>query len=228
MTTRILVVEDHAAFRQAIDAVCRLEDDLDVTGHAGRGDEAVVVARETPPDVALVDLDLPGGDGAGVVRVLQGELGVPCVVLTGLTDDVALGEAVEAGAAAVLHKSVEIADLLDALRTVAAGGSLLDPTLVSRWLQQLRARRDDLWRSRVTADALSPREQEVLERLAAGEGVPTMAAALGIREQTVETHLRNLRGKLGADSRLEAVLTAIRLGLVAPPDYPGSGSRRSG
>lgn len=227
MSTRILLVEDHAAFRQAIEAVCGLEPDLHVVGHAGRGDEAASVARASLPDVALVDLDLPGGAGADVVRELRGDLGLPCLVLTGLTDDVALGEAVEAGAAAVLHKSTEISELLAAVRTVAGGGTLLDPTLVSRWLQHLRDRRDDLWRSRVTADALSPREREVLERLAAGEAVAAMATSMGISEQTVETHLRNLRGKLGADSRLEAVLTALRLGLVPPPDYPGSGRPRS-
>lgn len=214
---RLLLVEDHASYRQAIEAVCQLEDDLVVVGHAARGDEAAEVAAACRPDVALVDLDLPGADGVAALRAIRASGQVACLVLTALTDDVVLGEAVEAGAAGVVHKSAEVGDLLDAVRAVASGANLLDPTLVTRWLQRLHETREGRWRSRVLSQALSPREHEVLRRLTAGQSVAVMAEDLGISVPTVETHLRNLRLKLGAESRLEAVITGLELGLVDPP-----------
>lgn len=225
MTVRILLVEDHAAFRQAIDAVCRLEDDLEVVGHVERGDAVVDALGPAAPDVVVVDLDLPGADGVAAIQAVHEHSDATCMVLTALTDDAALGAAVEAGVAAVLHKSVEIPELLDAIRRVADGANLLDPTLVSRWLRHLTASRSGAWQAQVTAEALSPREHDVLRRLVQGQSVRTMAEELGISAATVETHLRNLRGKLGATSRLDAVLVALRLGLVdAPAPYPESGT----
>lgn len=225
MTVRILLVEDHTAFRQAIDAVCRLEEDLEVVGHVERGDAVVDVLASANPDVVVVDLDLPGADGTTAIRAVHEHSTATCMVLTALTDDAALGAAVEAGVAAVLHKSIEIPELLDAIRRVAAGANLLDPVLVSRWLRQLSASRSSTWQAQVTAEALSPREHDVLHRLVQGQSVRSMADELGISDATVETHLRNLRGKLGASSRLDAVLVALRLGLVeAPPPYPESGT----
>lgn len=223
---RILLVEDHAAFRQAIEAVCRLECDLEVVGHVERGDEAGRVAAESSPDVVVVDLDLPGADGIVAIGDVHEVSDAVCMVLTGLTDDAALGAAVEAGVAAILHKSVEIPELLDAIRAVHDGANLLDPALTSRWLRHLGASRSGAWEARVTRDALSQREHDVLERLVHGQSVRVMARDLGITEATVETHLRNLRGKLGASSRLDAVLSALRLGLVDPPTTsPETGSR---
>lgn len=224
---RVLLVEDHAAFRQAIEAVCRLEGDMEVVGQVERGDEAGRVAAETSPDVVVVDLDLPGADGIVAIRDVHEASDAVCMVLTGLTDDAALGAAVEAGVAAILHKSVEIPELLEAIRALHDGANLLDPTLTSRWLRHLGASRSGAWEARVTRDALSQREHDVLQRLVEGQSVRVMARDLEITEATVETHLRNLRGKLGASSRLDAVLSALRLGLVDPPAAsPESGNRR--
>lgn len=227
MTTpiRLLLVEDHVTFRQAIDAVCQLEEDLDVVGHVDRGDLAGEAAATTRPDVVVVDLDLPGSDGAAAIRAVHEACDAACMVLTGLTDAAALGAAVEAGVSAVVHKSAEIPELLASIRAVAGGENLVDPVLASRWLRHLGAARSGAWEARVARDALSPREHEVLQRLVQGQSVRTMARSLEISEPTVETHLRNLRGKLGATNRLEAVLIALRLGLVdGPTHYPESGS----
>lgn len=222
---RILLVEDHAVFRQAIDAVCALEDDLLVVGHVDRGDLAGEAARDGDPDVVVIDLDLPGADGVAAIRAVHAACDAACMVLTGLTEDAALGAAVEAGVAAVLHKSADVPDLLAAIRAVAGGANLLDPALTSRWLRHLGASRSGAWEARITRDALSAREHDVLQRLVQGQSVRLMARDLGITEPTVETHLRNLRHKLGASSRLEAVLSALRLGLAEPPSaYPESGS----
>lgn len=220
---RVLLVEDHASLRQALEAVIALEDDLEVVGHVARGDLVEEAVDTSRPDVAVVDLDLPGASGIEVLEVLRDrDPPVTCLVLTALTDEPELGRAVEAGAAGVLHKSAEVPELLAAIRSVAGGANLLDPSLTSRWLRSLGRRRDDQWRARVTRDALSPREQEILVALAGGATVAAIAATLGIAADTVETHIRNLRGKLGASSRLEAVVIGLRLGLVEPPEGTGS------
>jgi two-component system response regulator DesR len=216
---RVLLVEDHTAFRQALESVFALESDLELVGQTDRGDGIVEVAAATSPDVAVVDLDLPGASGVDVVAALRTlDPAVPSLVLTALRDPVELGRAVEAGATGVLHKSTEIADLLDAIRQVARGRSVLDPTVVARWFRALADHRQDGWRARVSRETLTPREHDVLTKLVDGASVAEIAADLGITSDTVETHLKNLRGKLGAATRLEAVLTAIRLGLVPPPN----------
>lgn len=223
---RVVLVEDHASFRQALEAVLELEGDLEAVGAADRADDAVAVVRERRADVAVVDLDLPGGGGVEALGRLRDETPqVACLVLTALTDDIELGRAVEAGARGVLHKSTEIPALLDAIRTVAGGGAVLDAVATSRWLRALSSARDGDWVARVTRDSLSPRELEVLRLLAAGVTVPEMARRLSISAPTVETHLRNLRTKLDAPSRLDAVLTALRLGLVDPPSPTDAGAR---
>jgi two-component system response regulator DesR len=219
---RVLLVEDHTAFRQALESVFALEPDVELVAEADRGDGIAEVAAASAPDVAVVDLDLPGASGIDVVAALRAMTPpVDCLVLTALRDPVELGRAVEAGAAGVLHKSIEITDLIAAIRDIADGRSVLDPQAVAPWLRALAEHRRDGWLARVSRDALTARELDVLTALVSGSTVAEIADDLGIATDTVETHLRNLRGKLGAATRLEAVLTAIRLGLVDPPgDLP--------
>ncbi|MFN2557327.1 MAG: LuxR C-terminal-related transcriptional regulator [Nitriliruptorales bacterium] len=215
----LMLVEDHASFRQALEAVMALEDDLTVVAHVGRGDVAGEAAAERRPDVAIVDLDLPGADGIDALAdIRRNSPTTACLVLTGLLDDVELGRAIEAGAAAVFHKTVEIVELISAVRTIAGGASLLAATDSARCLQALAAARDRHWYARLLGDSLSPREREVLALLAQGETNRTIAQSLGISAETVQTHVRNLLGKLDVGSRLEAVAKAMRLGLVDPPD----------
>lgn len=214
----LMLVEDHASFRQALEAVTALEDDLAVVAHVARGDLAGEAAADRRPDVAIIDLDLPGADGIdALVDIRRNSPTTACLVLTGLRDDVELGRAIEAGAAAVFHKSVDIVELLAAIRTIAGGASLLAPTDTARRLQALAAARDRHWYARLLRDSLSPREREVLALLAKGETNRSIAQALGISAETVQTHIRNLLGKLDVGSRLEAVAKAMRLGLVDPP-----------
>jgi DNA-binding NarL/FixJ family response regulator len=141
---------------------------------------------------------------------------VRSVVLTALTDEAELGRAVEAGATAVLHKSVDVPELLDVVRRVAAGQTVLDAGPTSAWLRSLAAERERGWLARTIGDSLTPREREVLQLLSAGHGGAAIASELGISQDTVQTHVRNLLGKLGVGTRLEAVALALRLGLVSP------------
>ena len=214
---RILLVEDHASFAQALAGMAEMEQDLEVVGQVGRGEDALTLA--TGADVAVIDLDLPGMAGVATIAALRerhSDLG--CVVLTALTDDVELGRAVEAGAAGVLHKSVSMAHLFGVVRAVARGENTLAPADSARWLRALAADREAGWRARLAADALSPREHEVLAALARGERLPGIARSMAISAGTVQTHIRNIRQKLGVSSQLEAVVEAYRLGLI---DRPG-------
>ena len=214
---RILLVEDHASFSQALTGMVGFEPDLTVVAAVTDGEAAADTAEDARPDVAVVDLDLPGGSGVEVIAELRARLpGVRCVVLTALTDPVELGRAVEAGAKAVHHKSIQIDALFDVIRDVARGVSRLDAADVTAWLGALAADRESRWEERVARDLLSPREHEVLLLLAHGVGSAGIAETLVITEATARTHIRNLRTKLGAATRVEAVAEAIRLRLLDP------------
>lgn len=219
---KVMLVEDHTSYAQALTAVMGLEADLFVVGHAASADEATELAARVAPDVAVVDLDLPAASGVDVLNDLRAQVPAPaCVVLTALRDRAELGRAVEAGAAAVLHKSADMTDLLDVVRRVAAGGTELAAQQTSNWLRALAAERERTWRARTIRDALTVREAEILQLLAEGHGSREIAQTLFISRETVQTHVRNLLGKLGVGSRLEAVTLALRLGLVracAEPD----------
>ena len=212
---KVMLVEDHTSYAQALTAVMALETDFVVVGHATGADEAADLAARAEPDVAVVDLDLPAASGVDVLNDLRAQARAPaCVVLTALTDRAELGRAVEAGAAAVLHKSADMTDLLDVLRRVAAGGTELAAEQTSEWLRALAAERERTWRARTMRDALTAREAEILQLLSDGRSSRAIAQTLFISPETVQTHVRNLLGKLGVGSRLEAVTLALRLGLV--------------
>ncbi|MFN2557238.1 MAG: response regulator [Nitriliruptorales bacterium] len=225
----LMLVEDHASFRAALEAVFGLQDDLRVVAQVGRGDAAGDAAAEHLPDVAIVDLDLPGSDGvAAIAAIRRSTPATACLVLTALSDDVELGRAIEAGAAAIVHKSAEISELLDAVRAVARGVNLLDPGEISRRLRVLRAARETRWQAQLLKANLTTREKEVLELLLAGRSNRAIGKELGISGETVQTHVRNLLAKLKVGSRLEAVTEAIRLGLVEVPGREVSRVRGDG
>lgn len=215
---RVMIVEDHASFRQALGAVLALEEDMVVTAQLGTGDVGEAVEAAEAADVAIVDLELPEGDGVGIITALR-ESGTPtaCVALTGLRDDRELGRAIEAGAAAVITKTAEMHEIIDSVRTVAAGGSVLPSEETSQRLRALARDRERRWRSELLAHQMTVRETEILEHLVYGQSNGDIGARLGISPDTVQTHIRNLMGKLGVSSRLEAVSVALQHGLVDPP-----------
>lgn len=215
----VVLVEDHTSYAQALAAVIELTDDIEVVGRAQSADDAAEVLAQHAPDVAVVDLDLPGASGVDVLDALRDrQAGTAAVVLTALIDEAELGRAVEAGAAAVLHKSVDVTELLDVVRRVADGGSVLAAGPTSSWLRALAAERERTWMARTIRDTLTPRETEILQLLAAGHGSDAIAAQLVISADTVQTHVRNLLGKLGVGSRLEAVTLALRMGIITPDE----------
>lgn len=214
----VLLVEDHASYRQAIELVLEAEGDMSAVGQAGTAAEAGPVAAASQPDVAVIDLDLPDHDGLRALADIRAAApSTACIILSAMTDDVMFGKAIEQGASAVLHKSIGIPDLLDIIREVAEGRTVLPAESTSRRLQALARSRDQRWHAQILEQSITPREMEVLELLARGAGNRRIARELGISPETVQTHIRNMLAKLAVGSRLEAVVKAIRLGLVAPP-----------
>ena len=216
-TIRVAVADDHPVVRDGLVAMLRSEPDFEVVGEAESGPDAVRLVERLAPDVLLLDLEMPGLDGAGVLRRLR-ELGTPtrAIVFTVFDTDERIIAAVEAGAAGYLLKGVPRAEIFAAIRVVHGGGSLLQPVVATTVLRHVAARGD----ARAGAHApppisLTPRETTVLQHLARGRSNKQIAAALGVSERTVKFHVSTLFTKLGATNRTEAVTRAIQAGLAS-------------
>lgn len=214
---RVLVVEDYAAIRQPLAFMIDHEPDMTVVGQAGSVAEARSLLLGV--DVAVIDLDLQGESGAELIRHLQGinpETSV--LVLTGSTDPRVLRQAIEAGAEALMHKTADMTEIIDALRRLSAGEQLIsvgqatiltDPTNVE---EQTQAGSEALSR-------LSPREREILYALAEGLSDKEIASRLQIGVETVRTHLVAVRRKLHVNSRVQLAVIAVRYGLDTTPGH---------
>lgn len=210
---RVLLVDDHASFRQPLAFMLDREPGLAVVAQAG----SLAEARGAPGgiDVALVDLDLPDGDGATLVRELRATSpGVAVLVLTAAGDRAEHARAVEAGAAGVLHKSARLAEIVAAVRRLAAGEPFYTPADLIELLRLAGRRREADRDAQAALARLTPREREVLQALADGLADKEIARRLGVSAETVRTHMVNLLGKLGVESRLQALVFAVRHGAV--------------
>ena len=215
-STRILLVEDHASFRQALAFMFEGEEEFVVGGQAGSLAEARALLRKVPDgvDVAVVDLALPDGDGYGLIEELSSRPGVVTLVLSASLEPARFARAVEAGASGVLHKSAAIGDIVDAVRRLRAGETLLSPTEVIEMLRMVSRKRQEEYEARRAIERLTPREKQVLEALAEGLDSKDIAGKLNITVETERTHMVNILGKLDVHSRLQALVFAARHGLV--------------
>jgi DNA-binding NarL/FixJ family response regulator len=210
--TRVLLVDDHAAFRQPLAFMIDREPDLTVTAQAGTLAEAR--RRLNDIDIAIVDLDLPDGNGADIVRDLRAANPDGAVlVLTGSADRRQYARAVEAGAAGVIHKSAGIAEIINAVRRLIAGELLFTPHEVME-LFQLAGQQQQDRAARAALESLTPREQELLHALAKGLNDKAIAQHLHISVETARTHMVNILRKLNVESRLQALVLAARHGAV--------------
>ena len=207
---RIAIADDHPVVREGLVAMLETEPDFEVVGTAATGAEAAALVARVDPDVMLLDLELPELDGVGVLRRLAAEgARVRVIVFTVFDTDERIIAAVEAGAPGYLLKGAPRGELFAAVRTVAAGGSLLAPVASSAVLRRVRGE------APTGGPSLTPREREVLQALARGLGNKQIAARLGVSERTVKFHVSALFEKLGAGNRTEAVTIAARAGLVS-------------
>jgi DNA-binding NarL/FixJ family response regulator len=212
---RVLVVDDHPIVRQGLVAVLSDEDDLEVVGEAGSGREAIALAARLRPDVVLLDLEMTDVDGIEAIpSVLAGAPGVAVLVFTAYdTDERVLG-AIHAGARGYLLKGASAEEIARGIRTVAGGGSYLEPRVASKVLAEVFSNSSSNSGPGHHQTALSAREREVLKLVA--EGLPTkqIAVALSISERTVKFHVSSIFHKLGAENRAQAVALAAQRGLL--------------
>lgn len=207
---RIVIADDHELVRYALDSVIEGEDDMDVVGHACDGAEAVKVVAEVEPDLLLLDLRMPEVDGVEACRlVLEKKPDTRVLILTSFDDDDEVFGALSAGAHGYIMKDIAPADLLETIRSVAAGRTVLDAQVAERIVEGQEAHE-----RAGAAEGLSPRELEVLQCMAEGLSNREIAERLWISEATVKTHVSHVLAKLGQRDRTKAVLVAIKRGLV--------------
>ncbi|GAA2382025.1 DNA-binding response regulator [Catellatospora methionotrophica] len=202
----VLLVDDHPIVRTGLRATLEADPGLRVVGEAAGGDDAVRLARELRPDVVLMDLQLgPGIDGAAATAQVRALPDPPRVlILTTYDSDADILRAIEAGAIGYLLKDAEPADLLRALRSAAAGQTVLAPSVATRLVS----------RERAPGTSLTPRETQVLQLVASGHSNSAIARALFISEATVKSHLVQVFAKLGVDNRTAATAEARQRGFI--------------
>lgn len=205
---RVVLVDDHEVVRRGLRDLLDTEDDVEIVAEAGGVDEALVRARATEPDVALVDMRLPDGDGLDLCRRLR-DLPTPprCLVLTAFDDEQALVGAINAGASGYLLKQVRGQDLVNAVREVAAGRSLLDPVTTSRVLDRLR---ESDSREPDELESLTEQERRVLELIGEGLSNRQIAERLFLAEKTVKNYVTSVLAKLGMERRTQAAAWVAR------------------
>lgn len=211
MTVRVLLADDHPVVRAGLHGMLSAEPDLEVVAEAGSGDEAVVLAARYRPDVVLMDLRMPGVDGATATARIAADLPeVKVLVLTTYDTDTDIVRAVEAGAAGYLLKDTPREQLADAVRAAARGETVLAPPVAAKLMTRMRA-------PAPAAATLTARETEVLALVARGRTNADIGRELHISAATVKTHLIRIFAKLEVDDRTAAVTAALRRGLL-PPD----------
>ncbi|MCK2213813.1 response regulator transcription factor [Actinomadura sp. ATCC 31491] len=204
----VFLVDDHEVVRRGVAALLDSEDDIEVIGEAGTAESAIARIPALKPDVAVLDVRLPDGNGVDVCREVRSRVpGLACLMLTSFADDDALFDAVMAGASGYVLKQIHGSDLVGAVRTVASGQSLLDPQTTAAMLQRLReqaARKDPL-------AALSEQERHILDLIGEGLTNRQIGERLFLAEKTVKNYVSNLLSKLNMQRRTQAAALAARL-----------------
>ncbi|MFF3744281.1 response regulator [Streptomyces kronopolitis] len=216
---RVFLLDDHEVVRRGVQDLLDAEPDIEVVGDAGTADHALARGPALRPDVAVLDVRLPDGDGVSVCRELRSRMpGLACLMLTSFDDDDALLDAIMAGAAGYVLKEIKGADLVAAVRTVAAGRSMLDPATTSRLMSTLRGEDSDEEPEADALSSLSPREREILGLIGEGLTNRQIGKRLYLSEKTVKNHISRLLAKLGVERRIQAAVLATQ---AAPaPEAP--------
>lgn len=211
----LLLVDDHAIFREGLRALLDMEDDFQVIGEASLGKEALALVRQQPPDIILLDLHLPDGNGAEVCRqLLQLSPRSKVLILSAYDANEEITAALVAGASGYVLKTVDVERLVENIRSVQRGEVLLAPSVAAKVVQQLSRLHAQTDEGQQVLSTLTPREREVFALAGQGRRNSEIAEALFLSEKTVKTHLRNIYSKLGLSSKADLRLFAQKMGLV--------------
>ena len=217
MTIRVLLVDDEAMVRVGLRMVLTAEPDLEVVGEAADGAAGAALAAELEPDVVLMDVRMPGTDGLeGARRIIAATPTTRVVILTTFGEDEYVEAALRAGVSGFLLKVSPPEQLIEAVRTVAAGGGLLDPSVTLRVIASFAGAAPSRTTRSAVLDTLTARERDVLSLVARGLSNGEIAAELYLGEATVKTHVSSVLQKLGLRDRVQAVVAAYETGLVRP------------
>jgi two-component system response regulator DevR len=207
MTIRVFLLDDHEIVRRGLHELFDAEDDLEIVGDASTAEEAIGRIPATRPDVAVLDVRLPDGDGVEVCREIRSrDDTIACLMLTSFADDEAVYAAIMAGAAGYVLKQVRGTDLVDAVRRVGRGESLLDPAVTARVLDRLRRRGED-----DELAGLTDQEKRLLDLIAQGLTNRQIGEQMYLAEKTIKNYVSNLLTKLGMSRRTEVAAYAARL-----------------
>ncbi|MFI9596966.1 response regulator [Nonomuraea sp. NPDC052265] len=215
MSVRVVVADDQELVRGGFSMILDAQPDISVVAEAGDGVEAVAAVRAHEPDVLLLDIRMPRMDGIEAARIVCAETGCRVLMLTTFDLDDYVFDALRAGASGFLLKDVRRDDLVTAVRVVAAGESLLAPTVTRRLIAEFTSRPAAAAPTR-TLESLTARERETLQLIARGLSNAEIAEAMVVSEHTVKTHVSNVLSKLGLRDRVQAVITAYESGLTVP------------
>ncbi len=218
MPVSVLIADDQALVRTGLRAILETQPDLNVVGEAVDGRDAVDLVRRRRPDVALMDIKMPGLDGLEATRRIVAEAGdaTAVLVLTTFDLDEYVYEALRAGASGFLLKDAPAEQLIGAIHTLAAGEALIAPAITKRLIAQFARAAPPAGPSAAALEELTPREREVLLLIARGMSNAEIAAELVLSEATVKTHVKRVLSKLGVRDRVQAVVLAYESALVTP------------
>ena len=210
---RVLLADDHALVRQGIRQFLESAEDMTVVAEADNGQEVLRLIESAIPDVALLDIQMPGMNGVEAARQIKSRFPqVRVLILTAYDDDPYIFAAVQAGADGYLLKRIDMEDLLRAVRAVHRGDAVLSPEVTARVMRQMQTGRPTISTEQV--EALTARELEILRLAARGLSNKEIGRQVGISDRTVQGHLANIYGKLGVTGRTEAVTEALKRGWI--------------
>jgi DNA-binding NarL/FixJ family response regulator len=210
----VMLVDDQNLVRKGVRSLLELSEEIEVVAEAVDGAEAIRTIPEVKPDVVLLDMRMPGKSGLDVLRELSETKQLPpTIILTTFDDDELLLAGIQAGARGYLLKDVSLAELVNAVKTVAEGGSVVKPAVTQRLLKGLENLHTEFY-SLDRPDPLTERETEILRLMAGGYSNKEIANSLGVAEGTVKNHVSNILSKMGVRDRTRAVLKAFELGQI--------------
>ena len=211
---KVMLVDDQNLVRKGVRSLLELSEEIEVIAEASDGAEAIRMIPQVGPDVVLLDMRMPGLSGLDVLKELsQNDTLPPTIILTTFDDDELVLGGIKSGAKGYLLKDVALADLVNAIKTVAEGGSIVKPAVTQRLLKGLENLQND-FSSLDRPDPLTDRETEILRLMAGGYSNKEIASSLGVAEGTVKNHVSNILSKMGVRDRTRAVLKAFELGQI--------------